>query len=74
MAKMAAEWLTSAEARKRLRISTCDLAHLREGGIIRTEKRGNAFYYSVRDIESLRGKKTPGRAGYCRLDSDSVEP
>ena len=30
--KKGEEWLTSAEVRKVLRMSTCDLAHLREGG------------------------------------------
>ena len=61
-------WLVSAEARRMLRISTCELAHLREDGVIRSEKRGNAFLYSAMDVEALRRKKLEKGAGFCRLD------
>lgn len=50
-------WLVSAEARRILRISSCDLAHLREEGVIRSEKRGNAYYYFREDVEAWRVKK-----------------
>ena len=69
MAKMAVEWLTSVEVRKALKISTCDLAHLRQDGAIRAEKRGNAFFYDATDVEALRGKRLKKTAGYCRLDA-----
>jgi len=39
------DWLTSVEVRRALGLSTCDLAHLREAGAIRSERRGNAYYY-----------------------------
>ncbi len=57
------EWLTSVEVRKVLKISTCDLAHLREEGNIRAEKRGNAYYYpgkmSKRYMAASYGTKPP---------------
>jgi DNA-binding transcriptional MerR regulator len=49
--------LTSREVRRLLKISTCDLAHLREEGQIRAEKRGNAYYYVGEDVEALRARK-----------------
>ena len=51
------DWLRSAEVRKALGISTCDLPHLREDGVIKAEKRGNAYCYSEQDLLALRGKK-----------------
>ena len=68
MAKKDEEWLTSVEVRRALKISTCDLAHLREEGGIRAEKRGNAYYYAAKEVEALRGKKLKEGAGFCRLD------
>ena len=62
------EWLSSAEVRKALKISTCDLAHLRDEGAIRAEKRGNAYYYAAVDVEALQGKTLKNGAGFCRLD------
>ena len=68
MNNMAVEWLTSVEVRKVLKISTCDLAHLRQDGAIRAEKRGNAFFYAANDVQALRGKKLIKGAEFCRLD------
>lgn len=61
-------WLNSAEVRKVLGISTCDLAHLRAEGRIRAEKRGNAYFYVAKDVESLRGRRSIRSTGLCRLD------
>jgi len=47
------EWLRSDEARKVLQVSTCDLAHLRQGGKIAFRKAGNAYLYSARDCEQF---------------------
>ncbi len=47
------EWLRSDEARKVLRVSTCDLSHLRQGGKIASHKAGNAYLYSARDCEQF---------------------
>jgi hypothetical protein len=41
------QWMNSTEARKRLKVSTCDLAHLRNAGKIESKKVGNAYYYKV---------------------------
>ena len=50
------EWLRSDEARKVLRVSTCDLSHLRQGGKIAFRKAGNACLYSTRDcVQFARG-------------------
>ena len=68
MTKKGDEWLTSAEVRKVLKISTCDLAHLRVDGTVRTEKQGNAYYYPTKDVESLRRRKLAKGAGLRRLN------
>lgn len=52
-----ADWLTSVEAQKALRISSCDLMHLRKSGALRFQKKGNAFFYAKQDIEGNRGKR-----------------
>jgi hypothetical protein len=44
------DWLTSAEARKAMRISTCELSHLRVDGELRFRKQGNAYLYSRADV------------------------
>jgi hypothetical protein len=45
--------ISSKEAKKELKISDCDLMHLRVEGKIRFEKKGNAFFYDKRDIELI---------------------
>ncbi|QDV24639.1 DNA phosphorothioation-associated putative methyltransferase [Aureliella helgolandensis] len=40
-------WVRSAEARKQLKLSTCDLAHMRENGEIESKKVGNAYLYKM---------------------------
>ncbi len=47
------EWMRSDQARKVLRVSTCDLSHLRQGGKIAFRKAGNAYLYSARDCEQF---------------------
>jgi hypothetical protein len=44
------DWLTSTDARKAMRISTCDLAHMREAGALRFCKRGNSYLYAREDV------------------------
>ncbi len=41
------KWVRSAEARKALKLSTCDLAHKREAGEIESKKVGNAYLYKL---------------------------
>ena len=40
-------WLTSKETQKLLKISGCELMHLRESGKLNFKKQGNAYYYLV---------------------------
>lgn len=68
MKKYDHDWLTSVEVRKSLRISTCDLAHLRADGAIRSEKRGSAFFYASRDVEALRKRRLTASPISCALD------
>ena len=42
-------WVRNEEARRVLKLSTCELAHAREAGEVRFKKVGNAFLYLVRD-------------------------
>ena len=50
--------LTSKEVMKELRISSCDLMHLREEGKLRAVKKGNAYLYSEGDVKKeLSNKK-----------------
>ena len=51
--QMAAKGLVNDDARKVLRVSTCDLSHLRQGGKIAFRKAGNAYLYSARDCEQF---------------------
>jgi hypothetical protein len=45
-------WVRSDQARKLLKLSTCDLAHAREAGKIPFKKSGNAFFYRIDGTES----------------------
>lgn len=56
------EWLDSKAARKVLKISACDLSHLREAGKLQFQKRGNAYLYSVRDVKNMSSAKRSGEA------------
>jgi len=39
------EWLTSAEVQKKMKISGCELMHLRTSGALEYKKKGNSFLY-----------------------------
>lgn len=43
-------WLSSTEVSQALKISSCELSHLRQTGSLRFSRLGNAYFY---DIESL---------------------
>jgi len=49
--------LTSKKAMKKLKISSCDLMHLREEGKLRAVKKGNAYLYSEGDVKKELSKK-----------------
>lgn len=38
-------WLNSKEARKAMKIQSCDLMHLRVAGKLTFKKKGNAYFY-----------------------------
>lgn len=44
------EWLKSKEVMKTLKISACDVMHLREEGKLKFTKQGNAFLYSAESV------------------------
>jgi len=47
------EWLKSQEVRRLLRISTCQLAHLRHEGKLKFRKVGNAYLYAAADVDRV---------------------
>jgi len=48
-------WLKSKEVKKELKISDCDLAHLREDGFLSFTKQGNSFLYNSNDVNKIKG-------------------
>ena len=60
-------WLSSGEARRRLRGSTCHLMHLRNGGRLRFRKQGNVFLYAAEDVQRVRREQeAPAASGTGR--------
>ncbi len=47
------EYLNSKEARKSLKISGCELMHLRENGKIEFIKKGNAYLYPRESLNNV---------------------
>jgi hypothetical protein len=47
-------WVRSEEARRRLKLTTCELAHAREAGSIPFKKVGNAFLYGISSKDSSK--------------------
>jgi hypothetical protein len=66
-----AAWLSSDETRKQLRISSCELMHMREAGHLPFKKQGNAFLYSAADVGCLRESGTNCARNRQRVDADS---
>lgn len=50
------QFLTSKEAKTELKVQDCDLAHIRNAGILQFTKKGNAYLYSKESIEKLKSK------------------
>lgn len=42
-------WLTSAEIRKNLKVSSCELMHLRVTGKLYFKKLGNSYYHQLQN-------------------------
>lgn len=61
-------WLTSEQVRKRLKISTCDLAHLRQAGRLRFRKKGNAYLYCPDDCAKFNKGTEAANGGSCSID------
>jgi hypothetical protein len=47
-------WLKSKDVKKELKISDCDLAHIRIAGELEFIKHGNAFLYDKVKIEKIK--------------------
>ncbi len=45
--KFKAEWLTSKEIKVQLKVSGCELMHLREKGELEFKKDGNSYLYKL---------------------------
>jgi len=43
----------SSEAKKLLKVSDCKLMHLREDGVLRAIKKGNAYLYHQDDVKDI---------------------
>jgi hypothetical protein len=52
----AKKYLNSKEAKAVLKVQDCDLAHIRNAGKLKFEKKGNAFMYSKESIEEFIAK------------------
>jgi hypothetical protein len=50
------DWLDSKATHKALKISACELSHIREAGKLRFQKRGNAFLYSRKEVQVLANR------------------
>jgi hypothetical protein len=46
--------LTSKEAKKELKIQDCDLAHIRQEGMLQYTKKGNSYLYHKDSIEQFK--------------------
>jgi hypothetical protein len=47
--KSESKYLTSKEKRDQLKVSACELMHLREAGKLKFVKKGNAYIYEKND-------------------------
>lgn len=52
----AKKYLNSKEAKVALKVQDCDLAHIRNAGKLKFEKKGNAFMYSKESLEEFKTK------------------
>ena len=50
------KYLSSKEAKAVLKVQDCDLAHIRNAGKLKFEKKGNAFMYSKESLEEFKMK------------------
>ena len=50
-------WLTSKETQNMLKITGCELMHLRVSGKLKFKKKGNAYYYQIEQSNSNKTSK-----------------
>ena len=48
---MILSWLSSKETQKALKITGCELMHLRQSGKLRFKKQGNAYFYQINKVK-----------------------
>ena len=53
---MATSWFTSKETQKLLKVSWCELMHLRVSGKLIFKKQGNAYYYQLEQSQIDQSK------------------
>jgi len=46
------KYLSSKETMKELKVSSCDLMHLREAGKLKYVKKGNAYFYKKNKVQN----------------------
>ena len=51
-------WLKSKEVEKELKISSCELSHLRQKGTMNFIKKGNSFLYDRSSIQKFKIHRT----------------
>lgn len=72
MADDVVEWINSVQARKAMRVSACQLAHLRLEGCVRFRKQGNAFLYSLDDCLRIARDKSASKQIPCAVESSAL--
>ena len=50
-------YLNTSQTKKELKMGDCEVMHLRTSGILKFEKKGNAFLYSKSSIEDYKNIK-----------------
>jgi hypothetical protein len=62
-------WLTSKAVVRELKVSACELCHLRQAGALNFKKINNAYLYSRQDVEAVLKQKThPGASGKLKIE------
>lgn len=52
------DWFKSKEVEKALKISSCDLMHLRTAGKLKFKKEGNSFFYEPESVLKIKEDNT----------------
>jgi hypothetical protein len=57
MSQKPTNYLSSKEAKKELKVQDCELAHIRNAGELKFNKKGNAYLYLKESIDNFKLKK-----------------